>query len=519
MISPQDAPTLATPVGSVSRRRAALSTLIFTYINAGIALVNGIILVPLYLNHFALGVYGAWLASGNAISLLGVLDAGLNTVVAQRLGNAAGNDDQRRFARIATAGLALGLFSAILIVAIGVGFSTPVVRLVHTPPHAVAAVSMAFSLSAIGTAASFLQLAFVSMLRAWQLTAAAGLSQVIGSAAGLIATVIGMRSGLGVVALGLGAAVRGIIGLAIAGAAVVHEWVSRGMGRPMLDRNEVGSLGWTGAPIFVGRIASVVMSNSESAIISIVINPESAAILSITQRVYTVCVSFLSPIYSSAFAGIAHIAAKENVSRVRAVLAELLGLMSVASALMLGGAVALNANFIHLWLGSEQFGGPYLNILCCLAVLVVTRLTAMANFANALGVIASTTLPSMVELVVRFILLYYFMMRWGILGIPLATIVGSGVVGGVTYVYFLHRKVGGGLALSRVGLPLILIGVGLGVTFSLLLDRPRDWIDFLVQCILVGSALAALVTGASPIVRVWVRNLYSRLSGIVAAAI
>src|SRR4051812_36959075 len=92
-----------------SRRRAAVGNLIFNYAGLVLSVVKNIALVPLYLRHFDLSTYGVWLATGNLLGILGLVDGGFGVVLSQRLASAWGAGDRRRFAEVAGSGLVWSL--------------------------------------------------------------------------------------------------------------------------------------------------------------------------------------------------------------------------------------------------------------------------------------------------------------------------------------------------------------------------------------------------------------------------
>ena len=51
-------------------------------------------MVPLYLKYIPVELYGAWLATGNIVNWLLVVDPGISTVVMQRVGKSYGADDR-----------------------------------------------------------------------------------------------------------------------------------------------------------------------------------------------------------------------------------------------------------------------------------------------------------------------------------------------------------------------------------------------------------------------------------------
>ena len=57
-----------------ARRKAAVIHVLTNYGSTAFLIAKGLILVPLYLASFGAEGYGAWLASGNLLSLIGMLE-------------------------------------------------------------------------------------------------------------------------------------------------------------------------------------------------------------------------------------------------------------------------------------------------------------------------------------------------------------------------------------------------------------------------------------------------------------
>ena len=90
---------LAPEKAQISRRRTAQINLLLGYGRYTVFIFNQLLLVPLYLRLVGIDAYGSWLASGNVVTLLNVLDMGFSLVVTQRLANAFAEGDDTRFAR------------------------------------------------------------------------------------------------------------------------------------------------------------------------------------------------------------------------------------------------------------------------------------------------------------------------------------------------------------------------------------------------------------------------------------
>ncbi len=97
----------------VSRKKGSLVLALSSLTILAIALIEGVVLVPVYLNFIGTSLYGAWLATGTLVTYMGLLHFGVNAVIIQKISYAVGRNDKVLIDRYVTNGLAIGLFFAI----------------------------------------------------------------------------------------------------------------------------------------------------------------------------------------------------------------------------------------------------------------------------------------------------------------------------------------------------------------------------------------------------------------------
>jgi O-antigen/teichoic acid export membrane protein len=483
-----------------SRRATAIVNVAFTYGNSILALISGVLLVPFYLNYFSFSSYGAWLASGNVVALLAALDGGLNIILGQRLASTVGSRNWTDFSRTAAAGLCLSTIAGCIVGAAGIVFAPQVGAFVNSPVESLESLTLGIRLTAIGAGISIVQSALFGILQARQRAVASGLGQIAGSFVGIAATVLALHLALGIAALGVGVVCRSAANLLCFIWAVYFSRHREPVHSLRVHAPTLRHILRESVLLFGIRITSAIMGNSEVLIASAYIGPHVAATLAIVQRAYGIVLQFLSPLYSSAFAGIAQVAAEHDGRanpRVGSILTELFKYLGAAAALMFGVAAALNENFIRLWLGREgDFGGWQLNAACAAAMLVMFRLTALANILNALGVIGQTAWISLLELATRLLLMALLIPLLGVTGMPLATLLGSGIISGTALTVLLSRRVDGGRQIAIRGLLTSVGGLALGLALAAILPDCASWasfagVSFMILLIFGGGVFAS----------------------------
>ncbi|MGC3999843.1 MAG: lipopolysaccharide biosynthesis protein [Anaeromyxobacter sp.] len=483
--------------GKEGRRRVAWLNLFFNYANLAVTLVSGILLVPAYLRSFSLGTYGAWLASGNVLGMVGVVDGGVNLVLSQQLAAQAARGDKAGFARTVSAGLGVTAASGLLVVGLGLLLSPHVPGWVKCPAADAGALRWAFMVAAVGTGASLLAQGLGGVLQAWEAPRAAGLANVTASVLGLVATIVALALGWGVTSLAVGMAMRGGAGVLLAGAAVVLGWRRARLPRFRLEPAAAGALLRASAPVFASRVGTALLSNSESLILAVIASPTLAGVVALTGRIHGFAGLLLAPIGSSAFAGVARLQAAAPHERVREVLRELFGLSGAVTALLLGGAVAVNPGFVGLWVGGDAFGGELLSLALAVSAACTARFGLTNLMLNALGRPSGAAWIALIEAAARIPLTVVLVHHLGAIGLPIAAIATAVGVSGVLYAGQLRVALGGdGFRVLTAGVGTPVVALGLGAAGAAVWVA-TTWLGWVAGGAFVGVVLAATVLGLS----------------------
>lgn len=503
---------------TTSRRRAAQVNLLLGYGKYSVGIINQLVLVPVYLRFVSLDVYGAWLASGNILVLMSVLDIGFNLVVTQRLATAVGEQDDGAFVEHVGSALGVTISAFVLVTAVGIALSPWIPRWVHTPTDQVGVLQTTITLAATGVASHVVAMTMWGVLQAWQMTFECEFSLLVAAVLGIVATLISLWHGNGVVAFGVGELVRGASGAGLVVWVVIREWRYRRLHRPGLRVASCIELFRHSYPLIGSRVATALLNNGQPALVSICLNPRAAAILSLTSRVFVGCQTLIYPIIGSAFAGLAQLAGEtgRDRRRVREVLQVLFTAVAVAGALMFGMAMALNTNFGYIWVGPERVGGVGLSIAVCIATVLMTTDTILMLVLTSLGDVRKPAWCSVAEVAVRFPATAVLLLYVGLIGAPIAACIASGGLG----IWYLALRLRRNLGLSTketlqtmsAGVPALAACLIAALGLALLLPSPSGWYGLVRQGFSVGGLMVALVLAFCPFARLQAVTLYRTFS-------
>jgi O-antigen/teichoic acid export membrane protein len=404
----------------VGRTRAALISLAGSYLGTLLSIVKGILFVPLYLRFFGTDLYGAWLATGNVVGLLGLVDGGLTSVAFQKLGEAWGAGARERFSDLAAASLALvaGLGGVIAIA--GAIISPWVPRLINASPGGRSTLTVAFMLAALGAAATLIASCLIAIPTSWQRPEIGAASRVSGQLTETAMIGVGMWMKWGLISLAIGAIAGAFVSLTICATWTAIVWRKLGLATPRLRRAELVELARTTAPLMVSRVVLQIDGNIEVALVSAFISPAAAAIYGITDRIFRTAVSFINPLAGSVVSGLAHYVGERGRVQSLAPSRELIAIWSLIVAAALPPLLAINGDFTVLWVGAANYGGLPLSAALLINETLGAREWVFSVILLATGAIAVSAYAATVECLVRIPVMYLAIKRVGWLGLPWA---------------------------------------------------------------------------------------------------
>ncbi len=423
---------------TVDRRRSAIVNVGFHYVAMVLVLVQGILLTPLYLRHVSVSLFGAWLATGSILSWIEMVDPGISSVLQQKVAAAYGGGDLRRLPGLIGTGIAIG--AAISAAPLLAWPAAPLIgRWVCHDTLDAETLTTAFRWALGGTSLSLASYAVTAVNIGLQRPWATGLIFTAASVIGMGATILLLHGGMGLVAIPLGLFLRAALMLAGNGAALLL-WGQRHLpAHWTLSREEVVELGHSSVYTFVSRLGSTLVARMDALVTAAMISPEAAAMLSLTGRAYDPVRMATERLTTAISPALAHLAGEGKRDRVGDVSFLVLRVGGVLAAAGMACVVALDRQFVHLWVGDSLFAGQTVTIALGIAAGLAVLSTSMNQVAFALGGIRQTALATLGEGVLRVGLQLALARTLGIVGLPIAAIISTMAVP----VWYLPRVIAG----------------------------------------------------------------------------
>lgn len=413
----------------MSRLRKAVITASFGYLQYGLALVSGIVMVPFVLSEVGPRTYGLWLASGELIGYAGMVDLGVLGVLPWMFAEAQGRGDRQAMRTLLVSGLVVG-------VVIGLAYALLAGLLWVLVPWA-------FGLDAVdrGVLSRPLVVMVVATMVASPFRVLGGLLEGIQdvtfngrlaltqSALGVIVALVMLSRGHGLLALGAASAVPALFvsGAVLVRALIVAPDLLTTWSRP--SWTIVRTMVVSGVGVWLSGWGWRLVAASNGLVIAGLGRPEWVAVYACTAKLSAMATQITWILPDAGLIPLAQVSAEHPGSeRVRGVVAMMLRLHM----LLAGGAccalLALNPLFVSRWVGHDLFGGVWLNALLAFGIVSSSVVHGLFAAAAVLGARLRVGLVSLASGVVQVGIAWAFGRVWGLPGVAAAGVAAAALV-------------------------------------------------------------------------------------------
>jgi O-antigen/teichoic acid export membrane protein len=407
------------------RTRNAIVAAAFSYIQFALALAGGLFVIPLILGRLDARTYGVWLASGEGLAYVAMVDLGVFAVLPWMVAAANGRRDRAALGRLTVDALVFGTIVAIGYVALVAVLWVLVPAALGLTATDRAAIEGPLALLVLVTAVALPLRPFRAILTGLQDVVFNGAIAVLQTALTIALTVVLILQGWGLYSLAIAAAVPPAVATVLA---VMRTRALDGRlfescppptlaGMTNLVREGIG--GW------LGVFGVQLLMASNALIIAWLVHPAAAAMYACTAKLSQVFLQVAWVLPDSGLVGLAQLHAERRPQRTREIVIGMLRLHMVLS-----GAVALvvfmvNPRFVAAWVGAELFGGEALNGVLALACLSMSVTHGVAAAAAVVGNRLEIGGATLFNGVVHVALALALGARFGLTGVALATAISG----------------------------------------------------------------------------------------------
>jgi len=417
------------------RRRAIAIQMAGGYVNKGILIIQGLLLIPLYLHFIGDRMYGLWLASGGVLAWIGFMDMGIGGLLIQRVSSAYGRRNYEQAGNYFVNGLVVYGVLDLLFCSLVLGVSFFIPGWFGAKGEEASLLRACFQLAGIAAGAEFLNNCLRGFAQSLQRPLFPILCMISFRMLGLAAIVLLLYQDYRLWAIPIGLLINAIPVL------VLNIYYSLRLAHELggswgIDKTIIRDFYRLSPALFAGRMGNSMVKNIEPTLIAIILRPELAPAFVITRRAADMVEQLLQVINASTFPSFAHLYAEGDIKKSQRAVSMIMKLCFGAGLIGFGTYIAANQTFVHLWVGSEHFLGQGVTLLMALGLLMRVINQFLSRFIIGMGDIVYPSLLILAEGVIRVILMVGLLYGFGLAGLPLGMLISCVIFGWIYYKRF-----------------------------------------------------------------------------------
>lgn len=409
------------------RRRAAVVNLGFHWLGAGLLVLQGLLVTPLYARLIPLDLLGAWMATGNVLAWLSLIDPNISRILQQKVARAYGKGDAPSVKSLSMAGHVLGMG-----VALAMSGLTPFVRtaigLVPGAKESGAELEASVVVAVLASSVLVASFAPMSVNLGLQNMVQVGVITVLATSAGLATSILGLLNGWGLVALPAGLLCRATI-LFVGNLVSVYKrqgiydtW-RLGPDLPALKEIVVPS-GFT----FVEKVGVAMTSQVEPLAIAYAAGPVNTAQYTITSRPLEPVRIAVDRVLPALGPGLSHLAGDRGNHAVADVIGKVYGPLGGVVSIGVAAVTVASGPLVSTWAGAGTFAGYGVSAAVAIAAVSGCLANPGGEILYSLGDVRSVALGRLLEGTARVALQVLGGILFGVVGVIIGGVIATATV-------------------------------------------------------------------------------------------
>jgi O-antigen/teichoic acid export membrane protein len=468
-----------------SRTRTTRWNIFFQYSTLVYYFVIAILLVPLYLENIEQEVYGYWLATGNIVAWLSIVDPGFSMVMQQKISSSYGSGKIIKVGAYIGSGIVLSVVFLSFVSALGFYFYASFESLLDSNLSFDDFTSLkeSFYYALIGSILMILSYSLNGINQGLQSSLGIGLIYSLANTAGIILTWLMLVNGYGVLALGIAMFIRSLIyvfgNLAYLIYRICDERITISM--DIMVFKEFKSLM---SYNFLGRIGGIINGQMSIYVAATVVSAVEVTRLKFTQTIPEMSKLILVKPIVALMPSLSHLLGEGEIEKSKKILILVIKLILWGTGFAFGFFFLFNEKFILLWIGEKYYAGDKVNLLVVILLLVTIITNSFAYLVFAMGNIKNNNVVVFAQAILFIPLLWLGGKYYGLIGVVLAALLAEVLVP----LWYYPRNLFTRLNLSSFEIKRLLneFAIVLSIDFIIILFftqalefNVRSWIDLL----------------------------------------
>lgn len=409
----------------MSRKKAFLTQAAGGSILAALAIVKGLLLLPVYFKFISYEMYGYWITIVSIVTLLSIINFGIGSLVTQRISKAYAKKDFENVGNYFFNSLIIYFFMAIVFLGVGCILFYWLQYMLKVSSEQLQLIEAVFCIALLSTVFSFFADAFRGFAVAL-LKPLFGVYVMVGAnLSGIVLLLLFLYSDFGLLSLPISLLITQVIILALCG---IHALTLFKQYHLKFKVNTKILKDYLTFSPHLLKLATgnKLVESSHPILITLFLGAEITTAYDVTRKAIDIILRILNILNASLLAPFSHLVEKGDTVLIKQITIKIISISFLMGLVGYGAYIATNSMFINLWIGQDTVLSQGVIILLGLSAFVFSINRLFRSLLFGFNEFKFATNSALMEALTYVLLSSIFIGIFGIIIVPFVFLIVSG---------------------------------------------------------------------------------------------
>jgi len=408
-----------------SRKKAFLTQAMGGYILTAIAIVKGLLLLPIYFKFISYEMYGYWITIGGILALLSIINFGIGTMVTQRVSKAYAQKDFEAVGDYFINSLLIYFFIAIVFLGVGFLLSHWLQNMLEVSSEQLQLLKTVFYLALLTMLFSFFSNAFRGFSQAL-LKPLFGVYVMVGANfSGIGLVLFFLYNDFGLLSLPISLLITEIIITVLCGIYVLVLYKQFDI-KSKINTKIIKEYFTFSPHLLKLVVGNKLLENSHPIIITSFLGAEITTAYDVTRKVIDIILKMLNVLNASLLSPFSHLVGEENTTLIKRTTIKIVLFSFLVGIIGYSAYITTNSLFVSLWIGQDIVLSQSVILLLGLSAFMFSMNRLFRSLLFGFDELKFATNSVLMEALSYVVLSSIFIGIFGIITVPFIFLIVSG---------------------------------------------------------------------------------------------
>ncbi|RXJ84870.1 lipopolysaccharide biosynthesis protein [Arcobacter sp. CECT 8985] len=410
-----------------SRKKAVITQVVGGYLNTGISITQGLLLLPIYFKFIDFATYGYWVTITSIIAMLGIVNFGIENMVMQRISSSYAKHNFQAVVDYFINSQFLYYIIACILFIIGLVLSFWLQTILSLGDAQLNLLRQVYFIALFTATLTVLSSSVKGFSQALLKPLFGVYSTVFSRIIGIILTVVLLYQNIGLLSIPIGLFVTEILILSSNAIYCFIQYKKLNI-KSNLQKNIIFEYLHFSPHFFGFEVGNMLSNKSHPLIITTILGAEMTTAYSVTRKAVEIIDQVVNTFNSSLVGPFSHLVGEGDIEKIKKISIKIISLSFFALMIAFGTYIVTNHLFVSLWINKDIVLSQEIILMMGFGAIAYSMTRLLRNQLFGLNKFKFSSNMILIEGLLFVIFAVFLTDIFGIIGVPFSLLIVSSII-------------------------------------------------------------------------------------------